>query len=66
MLEGPMPLHARLTFEPDGEGTLLRFRSYGEVGGAARLLKPVLRRQFARHCRTLKQLLEQSCSPRPA
>jgi uncharacterized protein YndB with AHSA1/START domain len=57
------PIHARLTFEPSDGGTLMRFRAHGRIGGRATrlvelLLRVVLRRQFARHCETLKRRLE--------
>jgi uncharacterized protein YndB with AHSA1/START domain len=62
MLEGPLPIHAHLTFDPAGDGTVMRFRSFGEPTRAMRLLQPVLRRtlrrEFAKHCETLKHVLE--------
>jgi uncharacterized protein YndB with AHSA1/START domain len=62
MLDGPLALHAQLTFEPRDGGTLLRFRSFGEPAGAMRLAQPVLRRalrrQFTEHCENLKRVLE--------
>ena len=61
------PIHARITFEELDEGTLMRFRVHGRLGGAMRLLEPlvrrVLRRQFGGYCATLKGVLESS---RPA
>jgi hypothetical protein len=61
VVEG-VPVHVRLTLEPAGSGTLLRFRAYGRLTGAARLAQPalqrVLQRQFARQCATLKDALE--------
>jgi len=61
------PVHARLTFEPTEQGTLLRFGGHGELTGAKRLAQPllqrVLKRQFATQCATLKRVLEQSPVP---
>jgi uncharacterized protein YndB with AHSA1/START domain len=58
------PIHALVTFEQIEEGTLLRFRVHGQLDGALRLLQPLarrpLRRQFAEHCATLKDVLERS------
>ena len=62
MLEGALPLDARITFEPTGQGTQIRFRTHGQATGAMRLAQPLLRRslkrQFARDCATLKHVLE--------
>ena len=62
MFEGPLPLHAELRFAPGEGGTVLRFRSFGQPMGALRVLQPLLRRtlrrQFAEHCRNLKDVLE--------
>jgi uncharacterized protein YndB with AHSA1/START domain len=62
MIEGALPIHAQLHFEPAGSGTLMRFRTYGQPTGAMRMLQPVLRRtlkkQFSESCATLKQVLE--------
>jgi uncharacterized protein YndB with AHSA1/START domain len=62
MIEGALPIHAQLQFEPTGSGTLMRFRSYGQPTGAMRVLQPVLRRtlkrQFSENCATLKEVLE--------
>jgi uncharacterized protein YndB with AHSA1/START domain len=64
MLEGPLLIHADLTFAPNDAGTVLRFRSFGQPTGALRLAQPVLRRamrrQFAEHCENLKRVLEAS------
>ena len=57
-VEGALPVDARMTFEPAGAGTLMRFRAHGHATGALRLAEPLLRRtlkrQFAGHCATLK------------
>ncbi len=62
MVEGPLPLDARVEIEPAGRGTLLTFSGSGKAGGAIRLAGPLvtrtLKRQFARHCENLKQVLE--------
>ena len=56
------PVHARMTFEPTQHGTLMRFSAHGQLAGAMRLAQPLLqftlKRQFARQCATLKQVLE--------
>ena len=55
------PVHLRITLDPDGDGTRMRFRAYGELGGAMRLLQPVLgrtlKRQFAQQLDTLGRVL---------
>jgi uncharacterized protein YndB with AHSA1/START domain len=62
VVEGSLPLDARLGFEPAGAGTRLRFRVHGQPSGAARLAQPLLRRvlarQFRRDCEQLKRELE--------
>jgi uncharacterized protein YndB with AHSA1/START domain len=64
MVEGALPIHADITFAPNDQGTVLRFRTFGQPTGAMRLLQPVLRRamrrQFAEHCANLKRVLEAS------
>jgi uncharacterized protein YndB with AHSA1/START domain len=66
MLEGALPLDARITFEPTPQGTQIRFRTHGQPTGAMRLAQPLLRRtlkrQFARDCATLKRVLESTPS----
>jgi len=61
VIEGT-PIHGRITLEPDGGGTLLRFRVYGQLTGLMRAVQPLLglglRRQFAGYCATLKLELE--------
>jgi uncharacterized protein YndB with AHSA1/START domain len=56
------PIHGRITFEETKDGTLMRFRVHGQLGGAMRLLQPLarpaLRRQFGEYCATLKGVLE--------
>ena len=61
VVEG-VPIHADIDVEPAGDGSVLRFRAFGQPSGALRLLSPVLgrtlRRQFAADCATLKRVLE--------
>jgi hypothetical protein len=56
------PIHGRITFEETKDGTVMRFRVHGQLGGAMRLLQPLarpaLRRQFGEYCATLKGVLE--------
>lgn len=63
VVEGALPVDAHITFEPTERGTLMRFGAHGQPTGALRLAEPLLRRtlkrQFAGHCATLKQLLEE-------
>lgn len=63
VIEGPLPVDVRITFEPTDRGTLMCFGAHGQPNGPLRLAQPllrrVLRRQFARYCATLKQVLEQ-------
>lgn len=62
MLEGALPLHARITFAQTEVGTRLQLDAHGQPSGLIRLAQPVLRltlkRQFAGYCTTLKQVLE--------
>jgi uncharacterized protein YndB with AHSA1/START domain len=62
MLEGALPLHARITFEPTELGTQVRFAVHGQPSGTMRLAHPflrlTLRRQFAGYCPTLKRVRE--------
>jgi uncharacterized protein YndB with AHSA1/START domain len=63
MLEGPLPIHARIALEPSATGTRMAFTAHGRPSGAMRLAEPLLklavRRQFAGHCATLKRVLEE-------
>jgi hypothetical protein len=56
------PVHARMTFEPTQDGTLLRFAAHGRLRGPLRLAQPLLqrtlKRQFSRDCARLKRVLE--------
>jgi uncharacterized protein YndB with AHSA1/START domain len=62
LVEGPLPVHAHMTFDATDDGTRVRFRAYGQPTGAMRLAQPMLRRtlrkQFGEHCATLKRVLE--------
>jgi uncharacterized protein YndB with AHSA1/START domain len=56
------PIHAHMTFDPADGGTRVRFRAHGSLTGPTRIMEPLfarmLRKQFARHVATLKQVLE--------
>jgi uncharacterized protein YndB with AHSA1/START domain len=62
MLEGPLPIHARITLEPTERGTCVRFEAHGHLSGLMRVAQPLirftLRREFAGYCATLKRVLE--------
>jgi uncharacterized protein YndB with AHSA1/START domain len=62
MLEGPLPVHARITFEEAEAGTRVQIEAHGRPSGRMRLVQPfirlILKRQFAAYCATLKQVLE--------
>jgi uncharacterized membrane protein len=61
VIEG-IPIHGRITLEPNGPATVMRFRAHGRPTGFMGLLSPLLsrtlRRQFRRDCDRLKDLLE--------
>ena len=56
------PIHAHITFDPADGGTRMRFRAHGKLSGPARIIEPLvarmLRKQFAQHVATLKQVME--------
>jgi len=58
------PIHAHITFDRAGGGTRMRFRAHGKLTGVGRLIEPLvarmLRKQFAQHLATLKQVLERA------
>jgi uncharacterized protein YndB with AHSA1/START domain len=60
VIEGT-PVHLHVTLDPTENGTHMRFRAYGQLTGATRLLQPllarVLRRQFVSQLTTLKAVL---------
>jgi hypothetical protein len=64
VVEGSLPVDLDIGLDPVDGGTLMRFRGHGQPTGAMRLAQPllqrVLRRQFAKHCATLKRVLEGS------
>ncbi len=66
MIEGSLPIHAGIGFEPTASGTRMLFTVHGQPEGAMRLLQPalslMLRRQFSGHCSTLKRVLESDSS----
>jgi len=68
MLEGQLPIHARMTLESTDLGTRVRFAAHGQTRGPMRLAEPLLRvtlkRQFAGYCATLKHVLENGTSAR--
>jgi hypothetical protein len=71
MIEGALPIHARIGFEPSGRGTRMRLAAHGQPTGAMRLAQPLLRRalerQFGGYCATLKRVLEaDAAAPAPA
>lgn len=64
MIEGALPLHARITLQPTDGGTRIHFACHGEAHGPMRVAQPLLRRtlkrQFAGYCTTLKVVLERA------
>lgn len=64
VLEGALPIDARIDFDAVEPGTRMRFAASGQPRGALRLLAPLLRRalrrQFDGDCATLKRVLEQT------
>lgn len=62
VVEGALPVDARISLEPAGEGTRMSFRAHGQPTGFMRLAQPLLRRtlkrQFTEHCANLKRVLE--------
>jgi uncharacterized protein YndB with AHSA1/START domain len=61
-LEGPLAIHARITFESTKLGPRVQLDAHGQPSGPMRLAQPLIRltlkRQFAGYCATLKQVLE--------
>lgn len=62
VVEGALPVHAQMAFEPTDGGTVLRFRAFGQPTGLMRVAQPLLRRtlkrQFTGYCATLRDVLE--------
>lgn len=56
------PIDARMTFEPQDGSTVVNFAVHGRLPGVLRLAEPLLKqglkRQFGKHCATLKAVLE--------
>src|ERR1700686_3200280 len=56
MLEGALPIHARITFEATAQGTRVRLAAHGQPTGPMRLAQPLprlsLKHQFAGYCTT--------------
>jgi uncharacterized protein YndB with AHSA1/START domain len=60
ILDGPMPLDGRWTFEPAGDGTRIHFVGEANVSGPKKLARPLLARQFRGYHQLLKKRLEGS------
>jgi uncharacterized protein YndB with AHSA1/START domain len=62
IVEGPYPIGATWSFEPEGPGTSLRFAAEGSLRGASRALEPLLRlmlgRQMTRYHANLRRNVE--------
>ncbi len=62
VVEGALPIDARITLEPQGPGTRLRFDAHGQPKGMVRLVERLLRvglrRQFTQDTHRLKLTLE--------
>jgi uncharacterized protein YndB with AHSA1/START domain len=62
IVEGPYPIDATYSFDPDGSGTRVTFVAEGPLSGAMRLGEPlvkrVMARQFAGYHDKLRQRLE--------
>lgn len=69
MIEGALPIHARLAFEPTDAGTRMGFTVHGQPSGAMRIAQPLLRhslRGVRQACATLKRALEDPATPTDA
>jgi hypothetical protein len=62
IVEGPYPIDGTWSFEPDGDGTRVRFVAAGEARGVMRVLQPVAKlviaRQMAGYHRNLRRNVE--------
>ena len=58
ILDGPMPLDGRWTFEPAGGGTRVHFVGEANASGPKKLARPLLARQFRGYHQLLKKRLE--------
>jgi len=62
VLEGPLPVDARISLEASQAGTRMRFNAHGEPSGpalSAAAHAPGAETKFREHCTTLKHALEQ-------
>lgn len=63
IVDGPLPIDSRVTFEQHAGATRLRFNVYGRLTGAMRIAEPVmalvLKRQFGKACAALKRVMEE-------
>jgi uncharacterized protein YndB with AHSA1/START domain len=70
IVEGPYPIDATYSFEPDGDRTKVTFLAEGPLSGAMRLLEPVTKRlmarQFAGYHDKLRQHVEAARATRPS
>jgi uncharacterized protein YndB with AHSA1/START domain len=48
IVEGPYPIDGTWSFEPEGDGTRVRFVAEGQLRGMMRVLQPVAKRVIAR------------------
>ncbi|HUB98430.1 MAG TPA: SRPBCC family protein [Solirubrobacterales bacterium] len=62
VIEGALPVDARIGFEPTAAGTRIAFNVKGQPRGPMRFLAPLLKvalkRQFSEHLANLKRVLE--------
>ncbi len=62
IVEGPYPIDATWSFEPEGEGTRARFLAEGNLRGLSRAFEPLLRlmlgRQMTRYHENLRRNVE--------
>ena len=69
IVEGPYPIDGTWSFEPDGDGTRVRFIAEGKLRGAMRVLQPVTKlvmgRQMAGSHRNLRRNVEAPSPTQP-
>jgi carbon monoxide dehydrogenase subunit G len=65
IVEGPYPVDATWSFEPDGAGTRVRFVAEGQLTGAMRLLGPLAARMIARQFRGYHEHLRHNLEEAP-
>lgn len=67
IVEGPYPIDGTWSFEPDGDGTRVRFVAAGEARGVMRVLQPVAKlviaRRMAGYHRNLRRNVEAAEQP---